>query len=74
VDPARTAQGAAAAVAAVAAVVMATTVDKSPNKKKIRRRWMLRIERHVRTFVWIGDWLYIRVDSSNFSEQMFCIF
>jgi homoserine kinase len=43
-DPVRTAQVAAAAVAAV---MMAMTMDKSPNKKKIRRRWMLRIERHV---------------------------
>jgi hypothetical protein len=45
VDPAKTAR-AAAAVAAAAAMV-ATTVDKSPNKKRIRRRWMLRTERHV---------------------------
>jgi predicted dinucleotide-binding enzyme len=35
--PARTAQ---AAAAAAAVVVMATPVDKSPNQKKTRRRWM----------------------------------
>jgi hypothetical protein len=45
VGPAKMAQ-AAAAVAAAAAMV-ATTVNKSPNEKRIRRRWILRTERHV---------------------------
>jgi hypothetical protein len=35
---------------------------------------MLQTERYVWTFGRIRDWLYIHVDSSNFPEQMFCIF
>jgi hypothetical protein len=46
VGPAKMAQ-AAAAVAAAAAAMVATTVNKSPNEKRIRRRWILRTERHV---------------------------
>jgi hypothetical protein len=67
VGPAKTAQ-AAAAVAAAAATV-ATTVNKSPNEKRIHRRWMLRTERYAWTFFGlIRDWLYIHVDSLDFSE------
>jgi hypothetical protein len=45
--PAKTAQAAAAAVAA--AVTMATTANRPPNKRMIRRRWMLQTKRYVRT-------------------------
>jgi hypothetical protein len=48
---------------------VATTVNKSPNEKRIHRRWMLRTERYAWTFFGlIRDWLYIHVDSLDFSE------
>jgi hypothetical protein len=41
----------AQAAAAAAAAMEAVTASKSPNKRMILRRWMLRIRRYVRTFV-----------------------
>jgi hypothetical protein len=45
------AKEAQAAAAAAAAAMEAVTASKSPNKRMILRRWMLRIRRYVRTFV-----------------------
>jgi hypothetical protein len=45
VGPAKMAQ--AAAAVAAAAVMVATLENKSPNAKRIRRRWISRTERHV---------------------------